>query len=126
MSRGVASRGFGIVEVLVGLAVLALMLTSLVALQAANLRAVREAGSTRRLATAAESEARLRSLLDDPGPSCLVATRWPEVSACGVVPSCAGPVCAVTLEELTVTGRNGREVVLLAARLAARTGEAPP
>ena len=120
--------GFGLVEALVALGVLALILASVVTLQASNLRATRAAGVTLDLAAASEAEATLRSLLIAPGGDCLVATRWPAVSGCEVSYVCAGAACAVTVHRVSVTAPTGRTLTVTGAAIttAVGTGAAPP
>ncbi len=112
---GGGARGTVLVEVLVAVGVLALVLGSLITLQVSSLRATRSAAATRNLAAAAEAEATLRSIAVDPGTSCLVATRWPSVSGCQVREACANEPCSRQLQEITVTGAQGRTLAVVAA-----------
>lgn len=109
------ATGLGLVEVLVALGVLGVVVAALLALQASSLRATRAALLTSHLAAAAEAEARLRSAVSAPGEGCLVAPRWPAVTACHVETSCADVACRVTLHAVTVRAADGREHVVVGA-----------
>lgn len=126
--RRLPDGGFGLVEALVALGVLALVLASIVTFQATSLRATRTAAVTLDLAAAAEAEATLRSLVAAPGETCLVATRWPSVSGCEVGAACAGDLCAVTLHRVTVRAPSGQALTVTSAARAVTpgVGEGPP
>ncbi len=112
MSR---AAGFGLVEVLVAMGILALVAAALLGLQASSLRATRSAAVARDLAVAAESEARLLSVLASPGPGCQVAPRWAAVEGCDRYELCHGAGCAVRLFRVVVRGPAGTTLTVVGA-----------
>lgn len=103
-----SGAGFTLVEVLVGIAVLAVVSGSLVALQVGSLRAARTADDLRTLAAAGEYQLGLARLL--PGLSaCRDLDSWPAVEGCELETACLAAACRQRSIDLRLTSVSGRQ-----------------
>ena len=99
--------GFTLVEVLIGLAVLAIVSGALVALQVGSLRAVRTAADTMTMAAAAEHQLGLARLIPSLS-ACRDIEDWPSVSSCEVRSSCLADDCLQRVIEVRLESSAGR------------------
>lgn len=102
------SNGFTLVEVLVGIAVLAVVSGVLVALQVGSLRAARTAHDVRALAAAGDYQLGLARLL--PGLSaCRDLESWPAVETCVLESACLAAACLRRSIDVRLTSVAGRQ-----------------
>lgn len=99
--------GLTLVEVLVSMAVLGIVASSLVALQVGSLRASRTARDLRELAAAADYQLGLARLLPATA-ACRDLANWPMVSACQVSIDCLDAACALRVVNVRVESAAGR------------------
>lgn len=123
------SRGFTLAEVVVALAVLALLLTFLAGVQRSTLRLEARAGEARLLGRRLASELRLQREL--PGASCQAPGGLPPGWSCRLSRAClrAPPACAVQVVSIRLASADGRAVrgvTAVARTLQVLPVEAPP